>query len=360
MKIIDKLKLARQINSGISSEHEKARIGTLRGGSGGIATLEGETAGRCPRLSYLRSIGLEVQDEMPEEKLIVFDRGKDQEYSVLNDIERTLSNDTCLLKEEQIPTEWFTKNGMKVTGRPDGVICKIVPLNKRLLGVGYSNTLVLGLEIKSIGSFWVSRDVLLAGKPKLDHLIQAAHYSWQLGKQVGLSDQEGLPYKLIYRQNSQLIIPKYPTKGGGLPIPGFISQFLPKNKDDTTHKLHGLIKFDKSGVPGEIKPYTLVYDIKIVDGTLKFKPESDEEYIETVVTVEGIRQYYELVSKLKESGAEAPVAPDSIDYSGEKAGFNVCDYCPLGDLCCGKKEGKKLTWKEWLGRTRQLVEERNK
>ena len=85
-----------------------------------------------------------------------------------------------ILREEEVPSLWYTSNGTKVTGRPDIVLCSeaVVPEDVEASEVRqfiqnddkYYEPLE-GIELKLMCSFWTFRSVVLEGMPKFGHMI---------------------------------------------------------------------------------------------------------------------------------------------------------------------------------------------
>lgn len=328
MNVANLLRRARDLDAGLKRDSEHSRIGTLRGGSSGTLSKQtGDVTGTCHRRSHLRSLGIIVEPQADDAKSIIFARGKDQEFSVLEDIESSLEFPYKMLREEEIPTQWETTNGTKVTGRPDGVICE-------MQNNGLNTVPRIGLEVKSIGSVWVTKSILLELQPKLPHLQQAGHYMWQLG----------VPYKLIYRQNSQLILPNYP----------FMLKLLPTDESDFRYKL---IKFDKAGRPLEILPYTIVYDLALDKNQrvmYKLEHEPESAYRATIVTIPELQAYYEYVSKLG-PGADLGPRPKAVTAFGEKLNYTDCDYCMLKPTCTAFEKSGYETWLAEVKRATQVL-----
>ena len=170
-------------------DREKAKTGTLRGGNSGIITEGGIAAGACGRLTYLRAKGINP-NPIEEERELMFAAGRSNEDSWLDALKR--SYDGPILCEEEIPTHWITTEGTPVTGRPDIVLGKDDGVATEDTKYSYSPDEEwndgparafaphLGIELKLVSSLWTARTVLIEDTPKIEHLIQSAHYSWQL------------------------------------------------------------------------------------------------------------------------------------------------------------------------------------
>jgi hypothetical protein len=315
-------------------DKEKQKKGNLRAGSTGIMTEEGEVAGACHRTSLLRSKGMEI-DPPTWDKYIMFELGYANEDEVLKQLQTTLEEGEIILREEEIPIQWNTGNGTKVTGRPDLVICqwgqdqtgipvswpeswKDDPKYKMYAGEaqGYLKP-VLGLELKSVHSLWVAREVLFKQEPKLNNLVQAAHYMWKLN----------VPYKLFYKSYSQLgqgmagnewIVKQFPRPGE----PG--SEFVDYTISEKTGKYS--IK--------HIKQFEIIYDLEFdKSGRLRYRKEGETgRWTPTIVTRQDIEKYFEYVSTMETEKKLGP-RPSSINAAGDKLNYAVCKYCPLQETC---------------------------
>ena len=91
----------------------------------------------------------------------------------------------------------------------------------------------------------------------------------------------------------------------------------------------------------EIKPYTLVYDLRLDSKqNVAFRSEpatsaSNSKWTETVVNIPDIVRYFEFVSRMQKDKKLAP-PPVAVEYDGELCNFKPADYCSLGTACCGK------------------------
>lgn len=296
-------------------EEEKDKLGILRAGNSGVMSEEGDVAGACHRLAYLRSLGMEI-DPPDDSRLIMFQLGTANEEVIYQDLLHTKAENEVILRETEIPISWTTSNGTKVTGRPDMVILK---------KDGDKQTPVLGVEIKSIASVWTSREVMFDGTPKFEHLVQAAHYSWKLG----------CPFKLMYKQYANQAVPQWAQK------------FFPKEGEKNSEH----IEYNDKGDIKSIKPFELVYELEITPkvNTIRYRREGHERWSNTPIKVEDIERFYEFVSKMKETKDLGPL-PLTLGADGKEKNFSKCGYCPLQDTC------KKVTDHDtWLKFVKKLV-----
>ncbi len=324
-RLIDGRKLARKEHV----EGEVAKLGNLRAGNSGMMSATGDFAGACPRVAHLRQLGIEV-DPPDDSKVIMFQLGTANEDVVYADLLKTKAEDEVILREEEIPIEWFTSNGTRVTGRPDMVVCHVPPAmdGKRIP--------IFGVEIKSIASVWTTRDVLGEQQPKLPHLIQAGHYAAKLG----------IPFRLLYKQYAIQEIPGW--KGGG-GSPGWSQKLFPKKGEPGSES----IDYEK----GRIQPFELVYEIEFDSSSekrLRYRRESPNgagEWTRTLVTLGDIERFYEHVSKMSETG-DLGRRPLTIDALGKEKNYSNCSYCPLLETC---DKTEKQGYTKWLEAVRLFI-----
>jgi hypothetical protein len=334
MDILQLVAAARAAGRQEHTDKEKNKRGVLRAGSTGIMSDESEIAGACHRVSLLRSKGIEV-DPPTWDKYIMFELGYANEDVIVNQLKKALPADHTVLVEEEIPIEWNTSNGTKVTGRPDIVI---------LDGTGKK---VMGLELKSVHSVWVARDILFKKQPKLVNLAQAAHYMWKLD----------IPeYKLFYKSYSQLgqgmagndwIAKQFPRLGE----PG--SEFIDFTEVSEAQKEKG-----KGPTIKHIKQFEIVYDLKWDrNGRLQFRVEGNKGvWTSTIITKKSIEDYFEFVSKMEADKNLGPL-PASVDSSGDKLSYTQCKYCPLQATC---KEYQSKGYDKWMEQVIKVTDENKK
>lgn len=337
MNITELFRQSRLNNRAEYKSKEIAKLGVLRAGSSGVISDQGEVAGNCVRKAHLRSLGIEL-DPPTEDKLIMFDLGFASEDIVYAKLASALADTGhVILREEEIPIEWTTSNGTKVTGRPDVVICKAADelpevKNPKSLLEQIGATPILGLELKSVHSLWVAREVLFNKKPKLPNVIQAAHYMWKLD----------VPYKLVYSGYSQLgqgmagnewIVKMFPQPGE--PGSQYVEYSIKENKK--TGKITNTIK--------HIKQFEIVYDLMIDNhGRVLYKLEEEEKWEPTLVTIPSIEKYFEYVSEMEAESKLGP-RPNTIDVHGNKLNYTDCAYCPLQETCDTYED---KGYKKWL------------
>jgi hypothetical protein len=275
---------------------EKEKVGVLRGGNSGIITPEGRVIGACPRLAYLRYKGYNLSDIEPMRHLM-FAAGLSNEDIWVDVLKR--SWDGPILTEEDVPTKWETENGIAVTGRPDIVLCDFV---SGIDGPRTSHEPKLGLELKLISSLWTARNVLIEDMPKYNHVIQAAHYSWQLG----------IPFELWYTCRADYAV------GGS----DWEKRLFSKGKDLESVELN-----DK----GNIKKITqFIRGFKLdwqQDGKLVVTSVETGKQYDTLVTAANIERFYNTVACMDDTN-QLPPPPHEIKLDGKNT-YPHHKYCPI-------------------------------
>ncbi len=240
-----------EIQTEAHASQEHLKVGTLRGGSSG-ALVNGEIYGKCTRASLARYLG--YQEPKSPDSYNFFDAGYASEWTWEGKLKESWPG--TILLEEEIPISWTVPGtDVKVTGRPDIVLCDRVPVD------GYPDLTqpkpVLGIELKAILAINSSVGVALENKPKTDHVIQAAHYSWQLG----------IPWILAYSWN---------VKG---PVPYWAKK-----------------RFDVN----EITPGKREFKLGWEEGRLFYTDETGRR-VDTVITATAIEDYYRLIVDMAEN-----------------------------------------------------------
>ena len=293
MKLLPLLVRGRQAQRDEHAAGEGAKLGTLRGGSAGILTPEGQVYGTCPRLSHLRKLGKQVEVEPYAD--ILFAAGYSNEDIVAEELRAA---GIPFKQEEEIPVVWETSNGTKVTGRPDIVI------------LDEAGNPAMGLELKLISSIWTAKSVMGQGEPKSDHLIQAAHYSWKLD----------IPWKLVYANRAYWHI-NY-------------NKFLTTTFKDNEYCEH------KEDRPFRILPAYCVFELEWQGDRLHYRKEGTEEYTSTEITKDSIESYFEAVAGIID---KVPPRPTNKHVNGGKS-YKACDYCALSDVCDTHESADLQRW----------------
>ena len=272
---------------------ESEKLGTLRGGSSGCIVGK-ETIGKCTRKSLARYFG--ISEPKDESSQYFFDAGYANEETWLTKLK--LSWDGVILCEEEIPINWVVPGtSVPVTGRPDTVLCDA------------DSKPILGLELKAILAINSAVGVAIEDKPKTDHVIQAAHYSWQLG----------IPFILVYTWNVRGQAPYWAKKKFGV---------------DTLQ-------------PGQ-REYHLGWE----DGKLHYIKQNGTR-IDTQITQQGIEDYYRLIADMA-AKRQLYRRPADIDETGARLPWNGCSYCPFKSAC---DDYENDDFDMWLDAMRLISEE---
>lgn len=275
--------------------HDKTKMGTLRAGNSGILTEQGEFAGCCPHQSHLRQLGIETEVPTPD-KLIMFQMGVESENAVFRDLEADLPKGQVLLREEDTPIRWETSNGTPVTGRPDGVVYE----RKK----DHSLIPTYGIELKTAASFWTTREVLFEQEPKFTALVQAAHYSWQLG----------VPYKLSYKNYVNQAFPSWAHK------------FVPKQGQPGSEH----VSYNDKGDAKNVNPYEIVYELDSDEyGFIWYRLEGASVWTKSIIRTQDIQRYYEFISNIKET-KKLGRKVITVGCTGKTKSYSSCDmYCSI-------------------------------
>lgn len=338
----DRLRAGRQLLRQRHKAGDAEKLGNLRAGNSGIMSEQGDVAGSCHRVAHLRALGIDLE-EPEDSKLIMFQMGTANEDVVYNDLVQTAGPDEVILRETEIPTFWLTKNGTKVTGRPDMVICSMqsplsVPVGIRTCKVpGRSDVVAVpswGVELKSIASVWTTREVLFDGAPKMAHLIQASHYAWQLG----------VPFRLMYKQYVNQVVPQWAQR------------MFPKDGKPGSE----YIEYNDKGEIKNIRPFEIVYELEVTkNGMVRYRREDGSSpWIVTLIRPTDIERFYEAASLIGETG-DLGKRPLTIDSQGKEKSYSNCNYCPLKKVCDKVDKTSKtrpaISYDQWLTEVRATV-----
>lgn len=320
------------------NEAEVGKVGILRGGSTGMIDEEGNILGSCAAEAYLRFKGIKTGD-VDLNKELMFAGGRINEDHWLSVLKT--SYDGIIKCEEDIPTAWETSNGTKVTGRPDIVLCKEDGSPK------------CGIELKQVMSVNSAYNVYVEKKPSLKHLMQAAHYMWQLG----------CPFELWYTNRNNLEMPswmefrkfprpeqqtedvigyRYYRSGNINPKTGKPKKHL-ITRDDYMNQT-----YDKSfAQASKIKPFVQGFKLQFQGDQLFMQDAGSDSnpWIPTIVHISYIKRFYEYVSEIDAMNTVPPEAIN-IDYTGKVMGWKFSAYSDLGDLHPAHYAGKDL--QRWL------------
>jgi len=313
-------------------ELEKTKVGTLRAGNTGVLTPTGKVAGTCHRKTFLRYKGIELEPEDISRKLM-FDAGNGNEDLWVNVLEAAKEPGIVMKREEELGLEWSLPSGQLVTGRPDIVLGTMRDLPQ--LGLEQKEFVPeRGIELKLVSSLWTARDVLLKGKPKTIHLMQAGHYSWKIG----------VPFEIWYASRATFAITDYSQD----------RFFAKKNFPKQGAPLSEYCKYNEKGQILSVEPFIVGYAIEWNGkGQLVYNQIGSDKRVHTFITQQGIEAYYSLVERMEKDDTLGP-RPENMDADGEPAGYDLCDsrYCPLASTC---DNHEKNGLANWLGEVKKVL-----
>jgi hypothetical protein len=276
------------------AEKEKKVKGHPRVGSIGCVA-NGEVYGVCHRIAHARQLGLEVPPEQHTE--IMWKAGEAVEHTWQRLLEASgfkgtvLSQDEVNHKIEGVP--------LAVLGHPD----------LKLLEDESGEQ--LGIELKGIFGSSTAVQVFFECRPKNENLIQSAAYAYFLG----------IPYELWYTSSSWISLAPWDKKTYGV---------------------------------SNIKPFHRGFKLEWRDDVLFYKDETQEEWVETCVSVEGILEYYRLVEEMKTGDLGPRVNATYINGKpnkwGEQANCGLCEF----KASCDQYDGDK-DYQAWLDSIRLLT-----
>ena len=384
-----------------AAAEESTKSGKLRGGNTSMINSKGQIIGQCANLTYLRYKGI-VVEPVDASRDLMFDAGRRNEDHWAEVLGKSLPEGLTIIREEDIPTKWETTDGTPVTGRPDIVLAEkhiratqsdgtvvydvpdtgdIIKYSGEAPRMEVFNKPVVGIELKQASSLWTLRDVVFQKKPKLAHLMQAAHYSWQLG----------CPFELWYTSRSDFAItgdwpkalfPKAGEPGSEHCTYAFykLGTINPRTKKPTKSKITEQeyvlgdktkkVKWaetyiNKQGVETtitksdylfqcdivKVNPLVQGYELDLHEGKLYYRDAmvDNSEWYESIVTIEDIKRYYEKITKMEQENVVLP-EPKVLSAQGERGNYKLSQYCSLKELCCGKCSGQKLD--QWVDKIR--------
>lgn len=291
----------------LKEEHaskETEKVGVLRGGSVGLYDEGTNTfTGTCPRRAFLRYKGVDVieDDVGASDRTLMFEAGVTNEDSWYKRLVKSWQG--VILREEEIQIAW-SMDGTPVTGRPDIVLCD------------KSSTPQYGVELKLVSSLWTARDVL-SNSPKTIHLIQAAHYSWQLG----------IPFSLCY------------TNRFDIAVLGFAQKHFPKMAQEGSQ----YCEYNQKGEIKKVMPFMKEFMLLWKNDTIHYVDSDTQKEVTTIVTKKRIEDFYRQVSKMDKSSS-LPPRPVNLYADGKAMDWTACDYCPLSQVCDDSEAKGKDIW----------------
>lgn len=321
-------------------EREAEKVNTLRAGNTGCLLEDGRIIGACPRRTYLRMKGINFRDFNADRELML-EGGVGNEDLWVRALSAAGESGLSILREEEVPISWPLPSGRLVTGRPDIVVC-------------LNNAPAIVLELKLVSSLWTAKEVAFKLKPKTNHLLQAAHYAWQLD----------VPAELWY------------TNRTNFATTGWASGLFPKQ--DHPYLEHGLYEtwyeFDNAAGKNIRKQRAVSADkyaelpysnrLKEAKSVLPFRQGYALEFdsagvlhyhalgqagtrivsTKTLITKDGIRRYYELVDGMDHVDA-LPPAPSALEADGSKMSYKPCVYCALKKVHpCSDNTISRIEW----------------
>lgn len=303
---------------------EADKRGILRAGNTGVVNGS-EVIGTCARQTLLRFEGVKYES-IEDSKRLMFDAGLSNEDIWIQSLREGLAElgdlTTIIKREEEIPIKWETPSGVLVTGRPDIVLGELV--DDQFLPK-------LGLELKLVSSVWTARDTGVMLEPKLVHLMQAGHYSWQLG----------VPFQLWYTNRAEFAVGSGWEQGTFPPEENLLTQVIEfgEKKDKRSGRVVKTVK--------KVLQFRQGYELEWTKGKqLKYRPIVQGQQLDwtwTPITQQGIVDYYELVVN-QAKNKQLAARPKSLKSDGSPGTFSLCDYCPLKPVC----DGHETNYGKWL------------
>jgi hypothetical protein len=284
------------------AEGEGAKLGNLRVGGTGALAYGGKVIGTCMRQGYLRQQGIDVKNAGEDrEHMFAGGRANEDIWEELFSAAAESIPGLSWKREEEFPVNSATSNGTRITGRPDFV----------LFHKGQPQRI---LELKLVSSLYTALDVGIALKPKLGHLLQAVHYSIRLG----------LPVELWYASRSDYHVPEF--------------------KKPAVPARSARVEYNWKKEAKKILPFLQGYAVNLTaQGQVTYRALPAGKETHTIITKEGILEYFEQQSKMKETDA-LPPKPSKIGLDGMEAHFSLCDYCVLKPTCVSYKGTSVKEW----------------
>lgn len=330
ISIADILKKGHAVLLAKEDAAEVTKVGTLRGGNSGCYT-GGEVYGKCARLSLARYLGFGFGHD--SDRALMFQAGRTNEDSWFEVL--SAGWDGPILREEEIPIVWTTSQGIKVTGRPDMVLCEWCAWDDpgALQWGGSYVKPQLAIELKLVSSFWTMVGVLTSKEPKVDHVVQASHYSWQLG----------VPVELWY------------TSRVDWAISGWTIKFFKVLAALISSVFGTPVEFGEKG-PKKVLPFYQGFKLAVDDDRIYYQPIGTDTWRATALTQSGIKDYYELVGNMATNKDVGP-RPSAKKVDGTvQEGWHPCEpkYCPLSATC----DRHERNYDDWVTEVKQVSEKK--
>lgn len=296
IKIEQLLQKAEALEKVAHAEAEAGKVGVLRGGNSGVLTDDGETYGNCARATLLRYLGV---DTVPDFRSRFFFAAGYANETRWDELLKEIWPGR-VLREEETPISWTltdpgTGQEVSVTGRPDFVL------------TDDDGKPTVGLELKKVCSSYRAVKVFFSIEASAEHLVQAAHYSWKMGK---------IPWILSY------------TSDSSYDAPGWIWKAKRNWRVPLERKIQPGRQHFYCGWQGDVWCF-----IDPVDGHV----------VETKITSRGIENYYKYVLEMNASKQLGPRPTDLPVYSGGEDP-DPCKYCPFVSACDDHEDGEFDDW----------------
>jgi hypothetical protein len=280
------------------AEKDLAKANTFRIGSSGVVTDDNKVYGTCHRVGHLRDIGVETIPSMSTQLLW----------------ESGLKSETTweeLLKLSGFKGEVLTQ--AELVGRVEGADWPLVGHPDIILRA--EDRTETGLELKSVLGYSTAILVFFDNKPKPSAICQAATYFLALGC---------ASYTLCYTSSSWIKLAPWDAK-----------------------KWDGRFK--------SIPPFYKFFDLRWNEQTLEYLAEGTSEWVTTVITKEGIRNYWRLRTEMKQAKQLGPrLTGNYIDGSESRYGeHSECGLCPYSSAC--ERYDRNKDYDEWLEMSRELA-----
>ncbi len=301
---MDIRKLLKAGHAALSAEHNSAsadKAGHPRIGSAGIVTPEGEVYGTCHRKALARSLGIEAPQDLSTD--IMWKAGESNEWHWERILGRGYTEGK-ILKHSDVPVRASIPGvPLDVLGHPDVILGDVV------------GNPIMGLELKGIFGSSTAVSVELEGVPKNDNLIQAAAYSYFLQ----------LPYALCYTSSAWVPVHVFDQKKYGL-----------KN----------------------ILPFYRIFYMEWRDDVLHYRDERSDIWVKTIITPQGIQDYYRLIEEMKAKKVLGPRPITNYVHGGkDKWGPNgSCGLCEF-KVACGFYDVTS-DYDDWIDRITLLSKEK--
>jgi len=335
-----------QVKAG--DEAEARKIGTLRGGSCGMIREDGTIVGACAAEAWARYKGI---NGMPVNisKELMFAGGRANEDLWLASLKESYKGP--ILCEEDIPLVYETNSGIKVTGRPDIVLCE-----------GEENKPVCLLELKQVMASYSAYNVLIKKTPMLKHVIQAAWYTYQLGcnGELWYTSRQNITCDAWMDHN-----PRFPNPGE----PGSenfnyryyrLGKINARSGKPTKHKsneqeFHTLNPKERRAEVKNFLPFLQGFLLDIDSNGQVYVQDAMVEgaqWKETTVNINDIKRWYNYIADLEKKTKVVPPSYRNVDIWGEDIGFKFeSQFGP--ELDPAKWEGKPLEL--WLSELKERI-----